>query len=111
MERPFTIVEVDARDRDMLARIGRLRVDVWEGEGSLSEELRRSRCWLDEFDAASRHWIARRESDGELVACARLSIHATLADSPDGYVWLEAGRDLPGPIANISKLVVRRDAR
>lgn len=102
--------EVAATDAAMLERIGRLRVAVWEGEGTLSPAMKAKGVWLDEFDARCRHWVAE-DAAGELVACARLSLHETLADTPDGYVWEQAGRTFAGPVANIAKLVVSKKAR
>jgi gamma-glutamylcyclotransferase (GGCT)/AIG2-like uncharacterized protein YtfP/predicted GNAT family N-acyltransferase len=109
MTAPYAIREVEAEPR-WLERIGRLRVDVWRAEGAIDEARFRDGVWIDEFDARARHWIATDDA-GQLVAAARLTQHPHLADSPDGYVWLDAGRKLPSPIANVAKLVVARGAR
>ena len=109
MSHGFVIREV-APDAATLERIGRLRVAVWEAEGSLAPDYACRGVWLDEFDPAGRHWVAEAP-DGALVACARLTVHADAAASPDGRIWLDAGLPLPTPVANIAKLVVHRDAR
>ena len=106
---PYEIREVPG-DRDWLEPIGRLRVEVWRAEGAIDEERFRDGVWIDEFDAGARHWVVVDDA-GKLVAAARLTLHARLADSPDGYVWLDAGRELSSPIANVAKLVVARRAR
>jgi ribosomal protein S18 acetylase RimI-like enzyme len=108
--RPFSPYEVAAADAAILAAVGRLRLAVWAGEGSVAAALFPDGIWLDRFDQDARHWIAV-DASGALVAAARMTIHATLAEAPDGYVWTDAGRSLAGPIANISKLVVAASAR
>ncbi len=110
MSLPFEIRELPVPARDeWLERIGRLRVGVWRQEGSIAEDQFRDGVWLDGFDGSARHWVVTDRE--EIVAAARLTLHPRLADSPDGYVWLDAGRDLPSPIANVAKLVVARRAR
>ncbi len=99
-------------DPAALAAIGRLRVEVWRDEGVLAQELSDQGRWLDPFDAGCRHWIVRDPADPELLlACARLSFHDALLGSPDGPVWRDHGREVPVPVGNLAKLVVRRDAR
>jgi gamma-glutamylaminecyclotransferase len=109
MTRALEIREVTG-ERDWLARIGRLRVEVWRSEGPIDEARFREGVWVDEFDAKARHWVGV-DGAGEVVAAARLSLHRRLAESPDGYVWLDAGRDVTAPVANVAKLVVARRAR
>ena len=106
----FVIREVAASDTHQMERIGRLRVAVWDEEGTLAEDYRASGVWLDAFDPVGRHWLAEAP-DGALVACARLTVHERAEDSPDGPVWLDAGLPLAGPVANIAKLVVLAGAR
>lgn len=102
--------EVSPADPSVLEGIGRLRVAVWKSEGALSASLAARGVWLDAFDPVARHWIAT-DAAGALVAAGRLTMHAGLEESPDGYVWLEAGRRLEGPIGNVAKLVVSPEAR
>jgi predicted GNAT family N-acyltransferase len=104
------IVVEEIPDSKLLDLVGRLRVEVWRDEGTLNEALFPQGSWIEPMDHRSRHWVARNES-GELVAAARLSVHATLEDNPDGYLWKRAGREVPLPAAHFCKLVVRKDAR
>jgi GNAT superfamily N-acetyltransferase len=104
------IIEIPPTDTSALTAIGRLRYDVWAAEGAIAAERFPSGIWLDAFDASARHWGAF-DAGGRLVAAARLTLHRALADAPDGYVWLDAGRSVPEPLGNISKLVVTRAAR
>src|SRR5580700_3035419 len=101
----YVIREVDALDAAAMVRIGQLRVEVWAGEGTLGDELRERGVWLDDFDRVGRHWLAESAA-GDVVAAGRLTVHEEPRASPDGYVWLDAGRPLAGPVANIAKLIV-----
>ncbi|KAI9003425.1 hypothetical protein DFJ74DRAFT_713642 [Hyaloraphidium curvatum] len=40
-----------------------------------------------------------------------LTVHERAEDSPDGRYWIENGLQLPGPVGNISKLVVDPSCR
>eukprot|EP01111_Echinosteliopsis_oligospora_P006000 TRINITY_DN1987_c0_g1_i2.p1 TRINITY_DN1987_c0_g1~~TRINITY_DN1987_c0_g1_i2.p1 ORF type:complete len:185 (+),score=43.15 TRINITY_DN1987_c0_g1_i2:68-622(+) len=109
----FIIEEVDPTDQDIIATIGRLRFKVWEEEGEIDPSLFPDKIWLDTHDPISRHWIVYKKDDDkkEIVACARLTVHDTLSDSVDGYIWMKHGLHLNGPVSNISKLVVDKPAR
>eukprot|EP00026_Physarum_polycephalum_P016600 Phypoly_transcript_17545.p1 GENE.Phypoly_transcript_17545~~Phypoly_transcript_17545.p1 ORF type:complete len:202 (+),score=27.20 Phypoly_transcript_17545:160-765(+) len=107
----FIVEEVDPKER--IRDIGRLRYDVWEEMGEIDKELFPDGVWQDKYDNVSRHWVAYKKDDTskKLVACARLTVHPTLEESVDGYVWQKFGLHLVGSVSNISKLVVHKSAR
>jgi hypothetical protein len=94
--------EVRASDWAMIEQIGQLRVRAWQTE--LAGACTMSSC-LDEFDRIARHWVFF--SDGEPVAAARLSIHATIDELPEqeGYAGVFQNPP-PSPIASLNRLVV-----
>jgi GNAT superfamily N-acetyltransferase len=108
-EGPVIIREAPA-DASTLEAIGRLRYRVWTDEGQIAAARFPGGVWLDRFDASARHWLAC-DARGRVIGAARMTVHQALADAPDGYVWTDAGRSVPLPFANISKLVVAREAR
>jgi predicted GNAT family N-acyltransferase len=62
-------------------------------------------------DDTARHWIVRN-SDGDLVAAARLTWHVSLDDDyRDVQLWRRAGVPLPLPTCDLGRLVVRADHR
>jgi GNAT superfamily N-acetyltransferase len=96
------LCEIPATDREMLEKIGRLRVRAWETFGGKVEGLV---CWLDPFDEVARHWVVL--SGEEPVAAARLSVHHTMAEVPDSEVFTPIFREPPpSPIASLNRLVV-----
>eukprot|EP01113_Clastostelium_recurvatum_P010381 TRINITY_DN15150_c0_g1_i3.p1 TRINITY_DN15150_c0_g1~~TRINITY_DN15150_c0_g1_i3.p1 ORF type:complete len:173 (-),score=19.98 TRINITY_DN15150_c0_g1_i3:29-547(-) len=102
--------EISPSDKDAMEAIGRFRMLVWKKEGEVAEHLFPDGIWLDRLDPVARHWILKGQ-EGNILACARLTVHQTLDDNPDGYLWREANRTLPEPVANISKLVVDEKIR
>jgi predicted GNAT family N-acyltransferase len=96
--------------------IGRLRVSVWSGEGSLDASLFPSGVWWDELDEAegARHWVVFGDKgcDAVVVAAARLTWHASFDDDyRDVQLWKSVGADLPLPTCDLGRLVVRSDFR
>lgn len=87
---------------DVLQEIGRLRVEVWRTE--LLPGFFPDGVWLEPHDSTGLHWFAR--DAGRIVAAARLNITQRVEDAVDGKAWCAAGRSIPGPVANLSRLVV-----
>lgn len=83
----FRIVEVSNADKAMLERIGRFRYDLWKGETEVNDAMFPEGIWLEDIDHIARHWVAIGGDDNELLGVARLTIHETLSDNPDGY-WV-----------------------
>eukprot|EP01119_Soliformovum_irregulare_P006942 TRINITY_DN19352_c0_g1_i1.p1 TRINITY_DN19352_c0_g1~~TRINITY_DN19352_c0_g1_i1.p1 ORF type:complete len:193 (-),score=29.88 TRINITY_DN19352_c0_g1_i1:14-547(-) len=104
-EMEFKFDEIDPKEEKIMEEIGRFRMKVWKQEGKVAEELFKDGIWLDHLDPIAKHWILR-DGEGAIVASCRMTIHQTLKENPDGYLWIEKGRPLPEPVANISKLVV-----
>ncbi|KAL0491286.1 hypothetical protein AKO1_002384 [Acrasis kona] len=104
------IVEVSSSDKSTLKEIGQFRIEIWRKEGGVAEELFGDGVWLDDMDAIARHWIIR-DDDQSIVAVSRLTVHETLHDNPDGYLWEKENKVLPEPVANISKLAVHEKMR
>jgi ribosomal protein S18 acetylase RimI-like enzyme len=92
-----------------LDEIGQFRLQVWRGETEVNEALFPENVWIEPLDHVARHWVARDEEG--LLGAARLTLHDTLEDNPDGYLWLRAGRPAPTPAAHLCKLVVHARAR
>jgi len=93
-----------------LEAIFRLRAQVWRETGDVSPSALRGGRWSDEHDSAAMHWVVRDDT-GALLAAARLSVHARLADVPEAEAYAAAGLDLEGPIGAPAHLVVAAPAR
>lgn len=99
--------EFSSLDADLLAKVGRLRVEAWETETARAAE---QAVWVDEFDRVARHWVVFR--DGVPVAAARLSLHDRLAEVPDSESYAGVFSVPPeAPIASLNRLVVHPSAR
>ena len=99
---PYPIFEIVHPDEKQMDMIGRFRVKVWRGATEVNEELFPRESWKDACDAAARHWIVIHQN--QIVGAARLTI-SDLKNAPDGNFWEGVGRELPGPIANLTHLV------
>ncbi len=95
---------------EIVAAIGRLRAEVWRDEPEiLFHEFGDTDCWMDDVDPTAYHWVVY---DGtELVAAARLSLHADLSAAPYARVFDQCGIDVIGLVASINRLVVRNSHR
>lgn len=94
-------------DGDLLAEVGRLRVEAW---ASVIPEAARMGTWIDDGDSDGYHWTVH---DGQLlIAAARLSVHASIQAIPlaDG-IASSLPYDLPMPVGSINRLVVATDYR
>ena len=106
------IQDDDDDARNELNAIGKLRYEVWSDEGHIDSSLFPTRCWLDELDFSSRHWVVRDDGGRDIVAAGRCSLHSSLDDeSRDVALWRRLGRDLPLPSVDLGRLVVRKDYR
>jgi GNAT superfamily N-acetyltransferase len=86
-----------------LAEVYKLRVSAWRSRnGAFPADIE---SWSDAYDVTARHFII--VADDRPVAAARVTIHASLADAPDGEVYAAVTpADAPAPIGAISRLVV-----
>ena len=92
---------------ELLAKVGRLRIEAWETETARAAE---QAVWVDEFDREAWHWVVCR--DGLPVAAARLSLHRKLAEVPDSESYAGVFSSPPQPpIASLNRLVVHPSAR
>lgn len=106
-------VRLDGPPSALAHAVGALRVAVWRAEGALDESLFPTGVWWDADDArpSTRHWVAE-SADGTLLGAARVTLHADAAvPSRDLALWAGAGRALPLPVADLSRLVVDASAR
>jgi GNAT superfamily N-acetyltransferase len=95
-------IEIPGHDRDLLARIGRLRARAWRTEAAFSGN---ADDWLDEYDATASHFAFM--ADGEPVAAARLTVHPSVRDIPRADIQNHAfPAEPPLPVAYLSRLVV-----
>ena len=108
----YEVCECAFDDAATLERIGRLRYEVWEGEGSVDASQFPDRVWVDAMDraASARHWFVQ-DPAGEVVAAARLTLHGETDDYRDVELWKAKGIPLAFPVCDLGRLVVRRDAR
>ncbi len=89
-----------------------LRYRVWEEEGAINAAAFPDKSWLDRDDDTARHWVVRRLDTGEVVAAARLTLHASLDDdSRDVALWRRCGKHLPMPTTDLGRLVVLQCCR
>ncbi len=106
-----SIVEIAHTDSVSLEAIGKLRYEVWKSEGSIEENMFPSGVWIDDMDSAptARHWLAK--AGDMVVACARLTVHGESDDYRDVKLWRERNIQLPFPVCDLGRLVVRADFR
>lgn len=83
--------------------IFRLRFEVHSPSGAYADEFLNGR-WIDSHDESAVHFAAT--ADGNVIAAARLSLHAKLQDGPFGGHFQNKFRAAPGPYAVFSRLVV-----
>lgn len=101
------VYEFSHLDEELLAKVGRLRIEAWATETARAAE---QSVWIDEFDRVARHWVVCR--DGLPVAAARLSLHQELAAVPDSESYAGVlSSPLGTPIASLNRLVVHPSAR
>jgi GNAT superfamily N-acetyltransferase len=94
--------EIAVTERELMERIGELRVRAWATE--LHEAIEGA-SWLDDFDSTSRHWAVLQ--GGQPVGAARLSIHSCLQDLPYAEDFVDMfTAPPPAPIASLNRLVV-----
>lgn len=89
-----------------IAACQRLRYEVWSAEGV---ELTKPETGMiaDSHDDHAMHWGV---FDGtRLVGAARLCLHETLAEGPDGDLF--TGLNIPAPVASMNRLVVAKSHR
>jgi GNAT superfamily N-acetyltransferase len=84
----------------------RLRHTVWECEGAVLYDSQQQTI-ADPHDDHAIHWGVFE--DDVLIGTARLCLHDSLAEAPDGEMFAEI--DLPIPIASMNRLVVLKSHR
>lgn len=92
-----------------MARIYRLRVDVWLQVPGVTADTFPDGQWQDGHDTHALHWAVCTGS--RLVAAARLCVHDTLADLPHAEVFADLPVAVPPPIGALNRLVVHPQAR
>lgn len=106
----YRIVEIPSTDEVRLKAVGGLRLEVWRAETRVEETLFPNGIWLDSLDAVARHWVAH-DHEERLIGAARMTLHPTLEENPEGYLWKRAGLTVPTPAAHFCKLVVHPNCR
>lgn len=99
----------------VMVAIGRQRYEVWLYEKSIEEKLFPDKCWLEAMDYGenARHWVAKIEQTGEIVASARLTRHLSVEEDNyrDVKLWREKGLSLQAPVVDLGRLVVASSHR
>lgn len=86
----------------MLAQVYKLRVRAWRARNGAFPAVE---SWSDTYDHIAQHFVI--VADDRPVAAARITIHTSLAEAPDGEVYAAVTpADAPAPVAAISRLVV-----
>jgi GNAT superfamily N-acetyltransferase len=102
------IIDIAAR-ADWLEQIGRIRVAAWKTETGATPDMD---CWIDPIDRDPNSRLYAIFDGDRIVASARLTIHASLAEAPDAPVYTGVLSESPAaPIAVLSRLVVHPDHR
>jgi GNAT superfamily N-acetyltransferase len=107
---PFLVGQSQFRVRlltdDEIPRAQELRFEVWRAEGIAVKcpETKKIAC---SHDRHSVHWGAFDED--LLIGSARLCIHATVEDAPDGYLFIH--HQIPLPVASLNRLVLKKAYR
>eukprot|EP01040_Poterioochromonas_malhamensis_P004040 gene4040-4324_t len=109
----YVIEEIENPNEEQLKEIGKFRYDLWVGETNVNHSLFPDGIWLEDIDRQARHWVARNSETKELLGVARLTIHPTIDDNPDGYLWIKNNLTdrLKSPVAHLCKLAVSSSAR
>ena len=101
------VYEFSRLGENLLAKVGRLRIESWQTETARAAE---QAVWVDEFDREAWHWVVCR--DGLPVAAARLSLHRKLAEAPNSECYTGVFSSPPQPpIASLNRLVVHPSVR
>lgn len=93
-----------------LQEIYALRAAVWHATGGVAQAAFPEGRWHDADDPGAHHWIVR-DGAGRLVAAARLTMHATLAEVPEAEEYLRYGLRSDGPVAAPARIVVAPSAQ
>jgi GNAT superfamily N-acetyltransferase len=84
----------------------RLRYTVWRSEGVLIRSAEADMI-ADHHDEHGIHWGS---FDGDLlVGAARLCLHDSISEAPDGEMF--AGTRLSGPVASMNRMIVLKNYR
>jgi GNAT superfamily N-acetyltransferase len=105
LESPVVVRRID--DPELLEAVFRLRVSVWAAQGVQFDSAQDGRFY-EATDAGAEHYGIVQE--GALVAAVRLSLHESIVSVPLPPPF-NAAEGIVGPIAFLSRLVVRPDAR
>lgn len=96
-------------DSQAITEICQLRVRVWRQTGTLAEDAFPDGQWRDAIDETCKHWCVTR--NGEIVAAARWSLHASLEDLSECAQYARHDVTLTGPISQPARVVVCPTAR
>jgi GNAT superfamily N-acetyltransferase len=102
--------QIEVRELHSLKEIEtaqRLRFEVWQAEGAAIHNPEEGKI-ADSHDDHATHWAAFHPQHG-MIGSARLCLHDELHQCPDGAMF--AGVKLPVPVANLNRLVVKREFR
>lgn len=109
-----SLVSIPASDDcESFRAMGQLRYSVWAEEGNLNKGLFPDASWLDDMDRQARsqcrHYGVMVQ--GQLVAAARLTVHLETDDYRDVKLWRDKGVQIPFPVCDLGRLVVRSEHR
>ena len=105
----YQLTEISNSNRTQLDEIGKFRLQVWNQETVVDTSYFQDGRWIEPLDFIARHWIVQK--NGTIVSAARLTLHQTLEDNPDGYLWKRVAREVPLPVVHFCKLVVHPSMR
>jgi GNAT superfamily N-acetyltransferase len=90
----------------LLEQVYKLRIMAWQGKVEIPSYQTQ---WIDPEDGLAQHWAIILEQ--QVVAAARLSMHATVAELPDPEGYVGVLSELPDPIGSLNRCVVHPDFR
>ena len=105
VEKPIGV----AAPKVMLNAIGNLRYKVWKGRGVSMKNIKEENLWLEALDNYA--YLINIYAGKQLIASARMSMHAGVESLPDKALYLNLDYDIPGPMASFNRLVVHPDFR
>ena len=111
---PEIIGPIEVFSNDAIEEIGKLRYEVWSGDGLLDLSMFPTGTWIDDMDfgARARHWVVKEKSTGKLIACARLTRHESLDDDyRDVKLWRDSGLEPELPLIDFGRLCVHKNFR
>ncbi|AWB68724.1 hypothetical protein C2869_21020 [Saccharobesus litoralis] len=88
----------------LIESVGRFRFQQWRTANMNMSNTLKAQTWIEAQDELAWHWLSSVE--GQVIASARLSIHNSLSDLPEGELYKGLDDLYPQKIASFNRLIV-----